>query len=227
MQGDIIAILSYGGGLVAEYKYDSWGNCTISLDTNDIADINPLRYRGYYLDTDTGLYYLQSRYYDSNIGRFINADDAELLGMSSGVVSNNLFAYCENNPIMYSDSSGYWIVRAVVAAASGVIFGGIAYAIGRAIGLKGKSLTALTAGFTAIGLAIGLWKGVAILNKINKLIKPVIYFFSNPGKVYFGLKLLNIIQFEIHNPHHNKPIHFVVRIFLKTGQKVWEWWLKK
>ena len=227
LQGDIVAILRTDGIIVAEYEYDAWGNFTILRNTNNIANTNPLRYRGYYYDTDTGLYYLQSRYYDANIGRFINADDAELLGMSGEIVSNNLFAYCENNPIMYSDSSGYWIVRAVVAAASGVIFGGIAYAIGRAIGLKGKSLTALTAGFTAIGLAIGLWKGVAILNKINKLIKPVIYFFSNPGKVYFGLKLLNIIQFEIHNPHHNKPIHFVVRIFLKTGQKVWEWWLKK
>ena len=54
-----------------------------------MANTNPLRYRGYYYDTDTGLYYLQSRYYDSNIGRFINADEAEFLGMNGGVVSNN------------------------------------------------------------------------------------------------------------------------------------------
>ena len=118
LQGDIIAILSSSNGLLAEYEYDAWGNCTILYDTNDIADINPLRYRGYYYDTDTNLYYLQSRYYDANIGRFINADDAELLGMSGRVVSNNLFAYCNNNPILNIDNTGlfsfsnifsYWV----------------------------------------------------------------------------------------------------------------------
>ena len=82
LQGDIVAILRSDGIIVAEYEYDAWGNCTIIQNLNNIANTNPLRYRGYYYDTDTGLYYLQSRYYDSNIGRFINADDAELLGMS-------------------------------------------------------------------------------------------------------------------------------------------------
>ena len=82
MQGDIVAILRTDGIILAEYEYDAWGNFTILRNTNNIANTNPLRYRGYYYDTGTNLYYLQSRYYDANIGRFINADDAELLGMS-------------------------------------------------------------------------------------------------------------------------------------------------
>ena len=107
LQGDIIAIVR-GNKLVAEYEYDAWGNCTILRNTDNIANTNPLRYRGYYYDTGTNLYYLQSRYYDANIGRFINADDAELLGMSGRVVSNNLFAYCNNNPVNGMDPSGYY-----------------------------------------------------------------------------------------------------------------------
>ncbi len=109
LQGDIIAILSSSNGLLAEYEYDAWGNCTILYDTNDIADINPLRYRGYYYDTDTNLYYLQSRYYDANIGRFINADDAAM------IMHNvyNLFTYCENAPTMGIDPSGTWVYHVV------------------------------------------------------------------------------------------------------------------
>ena len=176
------------------------------------------------------MYYLQSRYYDPEIGRFINGDEPEILELAlltGEMIGSNSFAYCLNNPITYSDPTGQWVARAVIAAASGAIFGGIAYAIGKALKLSRKPLAALTAGFTAIGLALGLWKGVGVLRSINRLVKPVIYFFSNPGKVKFGLKLLSIIQFEIHAPHHNKPIHFVVRVFLKTGQKSWEWWFKK
>ncbi len=103
LQGDIIAILDNAGECVAEYSYDAWGNCTIVSDTDGIAEINPLRYRGYYFDSDTGLYYLQSRYYDPQTGRFINADEPEMI--SQGVY--NLFAYCEEDPINYSDSDGH------------------------------------------------------------------------------------------------------------------------
>ena len=119
LQGDIIAILSSSNGLLAEYEYDAWGNCTILYDTNDIADINPLRYRGYYYDTDTNLYYLQSRYYDANIGRFINSDEAKQItnDEDSSILQFGLFIYCENNPIVNMDENGkkpqYWINGAV------------------------------------------------------------------------------------------------------------------
>ena len=102
MQGDVIAILNDLGTCVVEYEYDAWGNCTIIRDTNTIAYINPIRYRGYYYDSDTDLYYLQSRFYDANTGRFINADEPVMI--SQGVY--NLFSYCENNPVMGVDYSG-------------------------------------------------------------------------------------------------------------------------
>lgn len=228
--------MNSSGSVAVRYSYDAWGNL-ISVknasnqeitDESHVAIQNPIRYRGYVYDNEIELYYLQSRYYDASIGRFINADAPEMLLEDQGsLMQSNLYAYCANNPVMNVDNSGMLWGRAIIALASGAIFGGIAYAIGRTIGLKGKPLAALTAGFIAIGIVIGAWKGVGVLKSINKLIKPVIYFFSNPGKVKFGLKLLSIIQFEIHAPHHNKPIHFVIRLFLKTGQKVWEWWFKK
>ena len=167
MQGDIIAILSYGGGLVAEYEYDSWGNCTNLFDTNDIADINPLRYRGYYYDTDTGLYYLQSRYYDSNIGRFINADEAEFLGMNGGVVSNNLFAYCNNNPVNNVDPTGHVSLGAIIGGFIGLGAGAIFVPmLADKWGLKGwkrKIFIGLgVAATTALGSLLGHYAGKAI-----------------------------------------------------------------
>ena len=111
LQRDIIAILSLDGDLVAEYEYDAWGNYNIISNIDGIADINPLRYRGYYYDSDTGLYYLHSRYYDANIGRFINADDLNVLisldGFDKKVLGMNLFSYANNNPISNRDSLGF------------------------------------------------------------------------------------------------------------------------
>ena len=107
VQGDVVAIYSREGTLVASYEYDAWGNCTIVSDnsTTGIATLNPFRYRGYYYDTDLGLYYLQSRYYDAEIGRFINADG--YISTGQGVLGNNMFAYCNNNPVNMEDSCGH------------------------------------------------------------------------------------------------------------------------
>ena len=128
---------------------------------------------------------------------------------------------------MMVDTTGYW-ARAVIAGVSGAVFGGIAYAIGRAFGMSRWRLVGFTAAFVGVGIVIGLVWGPQILYRINALIKPVIYFFSNPGKVYFGLKLLSKIQFELHNPHHGKSVHFVIRI-LQNGRwkQAFEWILKK
>ena len=71
---------------------------------NDMLTVNPLRYRGYYYDSETGFYYLQSRYYDPELGRFINADDFASTGQ--GILGNNMFAYCNNNPATYADPEG-------------------------------------------------------------------------------------------------------------------------
>jgi len=211
LQGDIIGILNGSGIEVVTYKYDAWGKVTIAGSmASTIGTINPFRYRSYYYDMETGFYYLQSRYYDPVTSRYLNADVLETMLLDQNdLLSTNLFAYCANNPVNNVDYNGMFWSRVIIAAASGAIFGGIAYAIGRALKISGKPLAI----FVALGVIIGAWRGVQILTSINQLIKPVIYFFSNPGKVYFGLKLLNFIQFEIHNPHHNKPIHFVIRLF--------------
>ena len=101
-QGDVIRLVNANGITVASYQYDPYGN-TIS-ETGALAAVNPLRYRGYYFDYESGLYYLQSRYYDPEIGRFINADTFASTGQ--GFVGNNMFAYCNNSPILLRDSTG-------------------------------------------------------------------------------------------------------------------------
>ena len=107
-QGDVIAIYNWDGTqLVASYEYDAWGNCTITQDATGIGAINPIRYRGYYFDSEIGMYYLQSRYYDPNTGRFINSD--AITDPGAGVLSNNTFIYCANNPVGFSDSNGYFL----------------------------------------------------------------------------------------------------------------------
>lgn len=94
--GSIIAVLDAEGKTVAEYSYDAWGNCTVLENVNGIANTNPLRYRGYYYDSDTGLYCIQSRYYDSKTGRYINANSAN--AVLQGEL--NLFEY-DTNPMKY------------------------------------------------------------------------------------------------------------------------------
>ena len=110
LQGDVLSIVNRYGETVARYSYDAWGVCTITQGSSTgIAGVNPYRYRSYYYDTETGLYYLQSRYYDPEIGRFINADDASMISKYNlnSVFLKNLYTYCYNNPEMYLDSTGY------------------------------------------------------------------------------------------------------------------------
>ena len=120
LQGDILKVITATGTEVAAYTYDAWGKLLTS--SGDMADVNPLRYRGYYYDTETGLYYLQSRYYDPDIGRFVNADGYATTD-ADGVLSANMFAYCENNPVNYSDMNGLWVVQAIGAVVGGLVAG--------------------------------------------------------------------------------------------------------
>ena len=113
-QGDVIALLNANGTLAASYNYGAWGNYSVhgadgkkTTDPTFIGHINPLRYRGYYYDRETRLYYLQSRYYDFANCRFINADTFATTD-ANGFLSANMFAYCENNPIGNSDPDGYF-----------------------------------------------------------------------------------------------------------------------
>lgn len=105
LQNDVISILGEEGETLARYKYDAWGKSSVVFDNTDcgISTINPYRYRGYYFDEETGLYYLYSRYYDPNIGRFINSDLPEYVSSYEG----NLFAYCNNYPVGTTDYYGF------------------------------------------------------------------------------------------------------------------------
>ena len=112
--------------MFASYTYDAWGKVT-SVTNNtllDIGNLNPFRYRSYYYDTETSLYYLETRYYDPDVGRFISPDSIEYLDPTS-INGLNLYAYCGNNPVMYSDPSGNSATVAIlVCIAAGALIGG-------------------------------------------------------------------------------------------------------
>lgn len=124
LQGDIIGIYDSTGKIVVEYRYDAWGELysySYYPESEHIAEINPFRYRGYYFDQETGFYYLNTRYYDPSVKRFISADNINVIGATSNsFVDKNFYSYCDNNPIMRADEGGeFWhiIVGAVVGAA--------------------------------------------------------------------------------------------------------------
>ena len=116
INGDVTELADRYGNPVAMYTYDPWGAVTsvtdangndVSSDPTHIANINPIRYRGYYYDTETGFYFLQSRYYDPQTHRFINADGYVSTGQS--ILGYNMYAYCGNNPVNLADPSGeFW-----------------------------------------------------------------------------------------------------------------------
>ena len=104
VQNDIVAIADKNGTVVANYYYDAWGNVTQIPGNTALAQTNPLRYRSYYYDSETGYYHLKSRYYNPELCRFINADSVDVLDEDqNNVLENNLFAYCLNNPVNMVD----------------------------------------------------------------------------------------------------------------------------
>ena len=153
LQGDILKVITATGTEAATYTYDAWGKLLTS--SGDLADVNPLRYRGYYYDVETGLYYLQSRYYDPETCRFINPD-AFATTDADGVLSANMFAYCENNPIRNTDYVGAIGIDTLISAGIGAATGAITSLIsGIAAGDTGTKL--LTD--VAIGAAAGAFSG--------------------------------------------------------------------
>ena len=159
-QGDVVGLLNSSGELVVEYKYDPWGKLLetiIGVDEtdskyaayNNMGLRNPLRYRGYIYDRDTGLYYLQSRYYDPTIGRFINADVYVTTNVT-GLINSNMFAYCENNPVNMVDNSGTdaisLVVGGYISASSSLGCANIWNPIGWAV----LGVTAIVAGIVLI-----------------------------------------------------------------------------
>ena len=164
MLGNIINIIDDSGKIVVIYSYDSFGNHEVYnsvgekiTDQNDICNINPFRYKGYYFDSETNLYYLQTRYYDPSIGRLISPDSIDYLNNES-VDGLNLYAYCGNDPVMYSDESGHmpnwaqWVVGGLAVAGlivATVLTCGVAGAGAAAVGAA-----MLTGGLVSAGINV-------------------------------------------------------------------------
>ena len=131
--GDVTAIYNTSRVKCAEYAYDAWGTMYITLDTEGVGSLNPFRYRGYYMVSCIGLYYLTTRFYDYTTGRFLNAD-VPSVGMESGFnipEGCNLYSYCLNNPISYVDPTGHFLSLLIglgIFVGIGAAVGGVTYA---------------------------------------------------------------------------------------------------
>jgi len=163
-QGDVVRLVDSTGAVVASYEYNPYGK--ILSATGSMAQVNPLRYRGYYYDSETGFYYVNSRYYDPGMGRWINGDN-QISGIGGDIRGYNLFAYCFNNPVNMSDLMGQWpkwlsgafnIVGGVLQVAAGG-------ALGVAIGWTGVGV--VPAGFLIVNGAATTTQGIGqIVNDV-------------------------------------------------------------
>ena len=188
LQGDIVAIYNDSGTRIGTYTYDAWGNFTVSatsgitaLEQSILYSYNPFRYRGYYYDTDLGMYYLQSRYYKPQWGRFLNADGQ----LNEDLLGYNLFAYCSNNPVRYRDESGTFIglgtaIGAVVGAATGALAGVVSAA------LSGGDLKAAAISGAISGAAIGIVMGTVADPLVGGLLCAGIAMMNNMGNQVYN-----------------------------------------
>ena len=183
LQGDIVTVYSNDGTPLINYFYDAWGNHITRYQNSGAstkATLNPFRYRGYYYDEDLGLYYLNSRYYDSTVGRFISSDSS-ISNIGGDIRGYNMYSYCFNNPVNMTDPDGNWpqwatklvaavAVVAVVAAIAAVTVAtagagtavacvAVGAAKGAAIGLATGAVTGAAAGAVNHRLSTGSWEG--------------------------------------------------------------------
>ena len=174
IKGDVIGIYNASGTKIANYSYDSWGNQKVTTySSNNFSGYNPIRYRGYYFDAESGFYFLNARYYNPAWRRFISPDDTSYLDPETpnGL---NLYAYCNNDPVNYSDPSGHfalttfgiWAIVGIVSAA--VLFGGVVQLASNALaGETGSELwrgvagAALGSGANALALCLSPFTGGA------------------------------------------------------------------
>ena len=185
LQGDIIGIYDSCWNLLGQYEYDAWGNL-LSQVGSEILNINPFRYRGYYYDAETGLYYLNSRYYDPEIGRFISPDSLKYLDptYNNGL---NLYAYCGNNPVMHVDPNGtlfgFFLGTIVLGAViAGTMNGISAYNAGQ----RGWGLFGAIVGGAVMG---GAMAGILALGGVVGLASAGLISFGMTASAAFGVAL--------------------------------------
>ena len=159
--------------LVARYAYDAWGNHKVynadgteNTSADFIGNINPIRYRGYFYDVETGLYYLNARYYDPELCRFISADETQYLDPQT-VNGLNLYAYCGNNPVMYVDPTGTFLFSFLIAVLAGALIGGLVGGVSAVAGvsaiINGTDIAAGILGGAIKGAATGFAIGLGIM----------------------------------------------------------------
>ena len=230
--GDVIGIYNANRTLVARYSYDAWGNCTISGDTTDItvAHANPIRYRGYYYDEETGLYYCNARYYSPKWRRFISPDDTAYLDPYS-VNGLNQYCYCGNDPINYADPSGRFaisltMIGLILGVAAGATAGGvIAYNVAQDRGAEGWELFGWTMagifGGGIIGGALGAGAG-ALATQIT----GVLGFSIAKGSIVAikGITVLGHLQNYLrHADRVGAGAYHTIKNLWKFGEGAYQW----
>ncbi|MDY0139214.1 MAG: RHS repeat-associated core domain-containing protein [Candidatus Izemoplasmatales bacterium] len=181
--GDITHIATSDGTVVVHYIYDAYGqiiDTEITAGYSAIADANPYRYRGYRYDLEISMYYLNSRYYNPEVGRFINADD--VFGNTNVPTSNNVYSYGLNNPIMFSDESGAWpklstIFTAIAVAAAAVAVVALVVAVAPVMmpALAAAGVSAVGAGSTLASVALTVATGAVYTSVASTVLAGASY----------------------------------------------------
>jgi RHS repeat-associated protein len=220
LQGDVISVVGEGGEIVNTYSYDAWG----SLLSCDEEVPQPIRYRGYYYDGESGLYYCQSRYYNHNWGRWINLDEiaVAILLKNDSLFSSNLFAYCLNDPVNYSDQEGYWVLKTFLR----VVYDTVSQAVYKNKTLKSWTINGINYANSAVTYMWNNWSFVnQALTKASLLWdsnKEIFYYANSSWLAVFGYADI-----------FNKMAPFIgvliddLPLDLKYNNETWRIWLWK
>ena len=175
--GDVVGLVDSSNQVVVRYQYNSWGKVTSTQDTSGVslATRNPFRYRKYVYDPETGLYCLGSRYYDPEVGRFVNADDTDVIfAKPQELGSKNLYAYCDNNPVAREDYAGEFPIPCIVGAVVGAVVSGFSYVLSSGGEIDGVELakSCLVGAVSGALAPLGgnFLKAAAVINGVNTAI---------------------------------------------------------
>ena len=228
LQGDVTGLLDARGAKIASYTYDAWGNVITDTEKSFCYEgyevpfeLNHVLYRGYYYDgsytdteSDTNLYYLQSRYYDAEVGRIVNADDAEMINITVGtILKHNIYLYCNGNPIRYVDKDGR-IASWIAGAACGALIAYVLYKVECYLGIRKYSLASCIA-ICATNAALSAWIWGMIGGNIFK-IKRYVGMVQKAGAGTLEIKLLRAFY-----KMRSLIVNMVVKSFGKRKGESW------